>query len=318
MEWIQSILNGESVGLTVVVIFVTLVVVLALMVWIFKKLAGNSSVKLARNRQPRLSVTDAAIVDDKRRLVLVRRDNVEHLVMIGGPGDIVIETNIIRTQQAIPAASSDRSVSTKPHSTTEVHEAVAEQPREREVQARPLPAGNVVAMHDRETAVAVEKAAEHGPVSQSVRDRLSSLRPQKDEMPRRTDPAVGSSVKPVASVSAAPALRSATQTGRDPALAGSQTARTSALQAAPVIATATYDENVLVADLAAEFEPDGAELELDLSDLETEISQSASMSAPVEIRRAAPAVSATSKPANTMEDEMTRLLSELAGDNRKP
>ena len=38
-----------------------------------------------RGRMPRLAVIDAAAVDGRRRLVLVRRDNVEHLLMIGGP-----------------------------------------------------------------------------------------------------------------------------------------------------------------------------------------------------------------------------------------
>jgi hypothetical protein len=41
-------------------------------------------------------VIDAAAVDGRRRLVLVRRDNVEHLLMIGGPSDIVVEPNIVR------------------------------------------------------------------------------------------------------------------------------------------------------------------------------------------------------------------------------
>jgi flagellar protein FliO/FliZ len=41
-------------------------------------------------------VIDAAAVDGRRRLVLVRRDNVEHLLMIGGPTDIVVEPNIVR------------------------------------------------------------------------------------------------------------------------------------------------------------------------------------------------------------------------------
>lgn len=42
----------------------------------------------------RLDVVDQANVDGRRRLVLVRRDNVEHLIMTGGPVDVVIETNI--------------------------------------------------------------------------------------------------------------------------------------------------------------------------------------------------------------------------------
>lgn len=42
----------------------------------------------------RLDVVDQANVDGRRRLVLIRRDNVEHLLMTGGPVDVVIETNI--------------------------------------------------------------------------------------------------------------------------------------------------------------------------------------------------------------------------------
>jgi len=42
----------------------------------------------------RLDVVDQASVDGRRRLVLVRRDDVEHLIMTGGPVDVVIETNI--------------------------------------------------------------------------------------------------------------------------------------------------------------------------------------------------------------------------------
>lgn len=44
--------------------------------------------------EKRLEVMDHASVDGRRRLVLVRRDNVEHLIMIGGPVDVVVETGI--------------------------------------------------------------------------------------------------------------------------------------------------------------------------------------------------------------------------------
>ena len=50
----------------------------------------------ARGRQPRLGVVDHANVDSRRRLLIIRRDNVEHLVMVGGPTDVVVETNIVR------------------------------------------------------------------------------------------------------------------------------------------------------------------------------------------------------------------------------
>lgn len=43
---------------------------------------------------PRLGVVEYANVDGKRKLVLIRRDDVEHLIMTGGPVDMVIETGI--------------------------------------------------------------------------------------------------------------------------------------------------------------------------------------------------------------------------------
>ena len=60
------------------------------------RLGGASS----RGRQPRLAVIDYATVDARRRLILVRRDNVEHLLMIGGPTDVVVEPNIVRAVAA--------------------------------------------------------------------------------------------------------------------------------------------------------------------------------------------------------------------------
>jgi flagellar protein FliO/FliZ len=43
---------------------------------------------------PRIYVIEQANVDGRRRLLLIRRDDVEHLIMTGGPVDVVIETNI--------------------------------------------------------------------------------------------------------------------------------------------------------------------------------------------------------------------------------
>jgi hypothetical protein len=42
----------------------------------------------------RLDVVEHASLDGRRRLVLIRRDDVEHLIMTGGPVDVVIETGI--------------------------------------------------------------------------------------------------------------------------------------------------------------------------------------------------------------------------------
>jgi hypothetical protein len=44
--------------------------------------------------EPRLGVVEQASVDSRRRLLLIRRDDVEHLIMTGGPVDVVIENGI--------------------------------------------------------------------------------------------------------------------------------------------------------------------------------------------------------------------------------
>ena len=44
--------------------------------------------------EKRLAVVEHASVDGRRRLVLIRRDGIEHLIMTGGPVDVVIETGI--------------------------------------------------------------------------------------------------------------------------------------------------------------------------------------------------------------------------------
>jgi flagellar protein FliO/FliZ len=50
--------------------------------------------RIASAKGARLGVTETFDIDNDRRLVLVRRDDVEHLLLIGGEQDIVIEQSI--------------------------------------------------------------------------------------------------------------------------------------------------------------------------------------------------------------------------------
>ncbi len=76
--------------------FVVVLALIGLTAWLVRRFGSNRLGGTARGRQPRLAVIDAANVDGRRRLVLIRRDNVEHLMMIGGPNDVVVEPNIVR------------------------------------------------------------------------------------------------------------------------------------------------------------------------------------------------------------------------------
>lgn len=58
--------------------------------------------------EKRLDVVDHANIDGRRRLVLVRRDNVEHLLLTGGPVDVVIETGIGQRKAHLNGEATDQ------------------------------------------------------------------------------------------------------------------------------------------------------------------------------------------------------------------
>ena len=73
---------------------------LALAFWLLRW-SGGRRLGSGATRGRRLAVIDQATVDRRRRLVLIRRDNVEHLLIIGGPRDVVVEQNIVRAATAL-------------------------------------------------------------------------------------------------------------------------------------------------------------------------------------------------------------------------
>lgn len=95
-----------------VMAFAIIFVLLALFALVLRRLTGGRlslPAQGGRTRQPRLGIVDVYDLDRQRQLILLRRDNVEHLLLIGGPNDVVVETNIVRTPGArMPAAQVDQ------------------------------------------------------------------------------------------------------------------------------------------------------------------------------------------------------------------
>lgn len=100
-EWLSGIV-GESAANIVgfVLIFAIILCGIFVVLSIIRRFSGGTYVSNGRTRQPRLSVMDAAAVDSRRKLVLIRRDDVEHLLLIGGPTDVVVEQNIVMESRA--------------------------------------------------------------------------------------------------------------------------------------------------------------------------------------------------------------------------
>lgn len=100
--------SDGSFSLQFAIIFIVIFLILAAIVFTFRRLTGKSvtlsSKSGTRGRQPRLGIVDIYELDRQRQLILLRRDNVEHLLLVGGPNDVVIERNINRNMGArLPA-----------------------------------------------------------------------------------------------------------------------------------------------------------------------------------------------------------------------
>lgn len=127
---------GRNLLVAVIGVGLALVCLVGIL-WIVRGRRGPSPfVRGGRNRQPRLQVLDAAAVDARRRLVLIRRDDVEHLIMIGGPTDVVIESRIVSSSQS--AEPSEQEVQPAPRSAIPV--SATARPSAAEPARRPVPA----------------------------------------------------------------------------------------------------------------------------------------------------------------------------------
>src|SRR6059058_2410242 len=98
---LDTVFGEGQTGLKVFLFVIIVLALLALAFWLMRRFGGGRlGSDATRGRQLRLAVIDQATVDSRRRLVLIRRDNVEHLLIIGGPSDVVVEQNIVRAATA--------------------------------------------------------------------------------------------------------------------------------------------------------------------------------------------------------------------------
>ena len=78
---------------------------IGLLAWVARRFGIGGRVAVRGGRRRRTMVVEATAVDAKRRLVLVRRDDVEHLVLLGPTSDLVIEQGIVAPADETAARS---------------------------------------------------------------------------------------------------------------------------------------------------------------------------------------------------------------------
>ncbi|SFB38880.1 Flagellar biosynthesis protein, FliO [Rhizobium sp. NFR07] len=201
--------------------------------WIVRGRRGPSPfVRGGRNRNPRLQVLDAAAVDTRRRLVLVRRDDVEHLIMIGGPTDIVIESRISPSPQTKGADS-------QPHDTPHTLASGGPAPLAAPAKSIPAPAQAPVT---RPTATA-ESAAIPQPRTEPQREQVKeppardirAAQPAADVAPVNAAPSSVAMSTPIVAAPAGPVIPEIATPAQAPIANGPAAATVVPIQRTPEI-----------------------------------------------------------------------------------
>lgn len=101
MQFLTSLFGGtENTVINAILALGIVLVLIVLGLWVLKLFFRASTNLSQRNR--RVSVVDSVSIDSRRQLIIVRRDNVEHLILTGGPQDLVVETGIAVDRQGVP------------------------------------------------------------------------------------------------------------------------------------------------------------------------------------------------------------------------
>ena len=80
---------------------------IGLAAWAARRLGFAGRLNIGAGRDRRLAAVEATALDPKRRLVLVRRDGIEHLLLLGPAGDVVVESGIAPPPAAAPETTEE-------------------------------------------------------------------------------------------------------------------------------------------------------------------------------------------------------------------
>jgi flagellar protein FliO/FliZ len=79
--------------------------------WLGRRYMGAGRLTAFTGKRRRLALVETLQIDGRTRVLLVRRDGAEHLVMVGGTGAVVIETGIAAPQAFAAAVDAAKQTS---------------------------------------------------------------------------------------------------------------------------------------------------------------------------------------------------------------
>ncbi len=81
-----------------VLVLVFVLALIGLLTWLVRRFGLAGRMPTGGKQGRRLDVVEVAALDSRHRLVLIRRDRIEHLVLLGTNADIVVESGIIAAE----------------------------------------------------------------------------------------------------------------------------------------------------------------------------------------------------------------------------
>ncbi|WP_019223522.1 flagellar biosynthetic protein FliO [Bartonella rattaustraliani] len=96
--WLSNQLGTSAANIIMSFVFfiITITAVAAIVLFLRRLNTGNFKFKRnTKKRSSRLTLCETIVIDRTRRLILIRCDDKEHLLLIGGLTDVVVESNIL-------------------------------------------------------------------------------------------------------------------------------------------------------------------------------------------------------------------------------
>ncbi|WP_139413327.1 flagellar biosynthetic protein FliO [Bartonella mastomydis] len=100
VTWLSDQIGVSAANVTISFLFFIITVTALIIIILFLRRLNTGRYNTNRKKSlSRLALCEAISIDKTRRLVLVRCDNKEHLLLIGGLTDVVVESDITSTQK---------------------------------------------------------------------------------------------------------------------------------------------------------------------------------------------------------------------------
>ncbi|WP_208435727.1 flagellar biosynthetic protein FliO [Bartonella phoceensis] len=121
--WLSNQIGKSAADITISFVFfiITLTAIATIILFLRRLKRGQFGIN-RKKRLSRLTLCDTIAVDRTRRLVLIRCDDKEHLLLIGGFTDVVVETNIGSTSIIQKRGTQPTLTTTKSNLTPDITE----------------------------------------------------------------------------------------------------------------------------------------------------------------------------------------------------